>query len=163
MAAYEQGYAEGGHQGRELGRRDLREMEAQLLAAVDRCLAGMDAASSAMAARVLDVSELYVTTALRHIPDARTAGMLVRLGEVLQSFEPGALEVSAAPELVNELSEMLAPRNKHGMRVRVVADPDLLPGEFRLHSDWADADGTFQRYLDVARQALELHLSGGER
>ncbi|MGZ4804934.1 MAG: FliH/SctL family protein, partial [Ilumatobacteraceae bacterium] len=158
LSAYEQGFDEGGQHGRELGRRDLREMQSQLDAAVDRCLASMEAASKAMAARVIDVSELYVTTALRHIPDARTAGMLVRLGEVLQVFEPGSLEVSVAPDLVAELTEILAPRNVHGTRVKVAADANLLPGEFRLHSEWADADGTFERYLAAARNALELHL-----
>ncbi len=163
LSAYEQGFDEGGHHGRELGRRDLREMQSQLDAAVDRCLACMDAASKAMAARVLDVSELYVTTALRHIPETRTAGMLVRLGEVLQVFEPGSLEVSVAPDLVAELTEILAPRNVHGTRVRVVPDANLLPGEFRMHSEWADADGTFERYLAAAREALELHLSGDPR
>jgi flagellar biosynthesis/type III secretory pathway protein FliH len=163
LAAYEQGFDEGGQHGRQLGRRDLREMQAQLDHAVDRCLDGIDAASKAMAARVVDVSELYVTTALRHVPEARTAGMLVRLGEVLQVFDPGSIEVSVAADLVAELSEILAPRNVHGTRVKVVADPTLLPGEFRLHSEWADADGTFERYLAAARDALELHLSGDPR
>ncbi len=163
LAAYEQGYDEGGQRGRELGRRDLREMQTQLDTAVDRCLASIDSASHALAARVVDVSELYVTTALRHVPEARTAGMLVRLGEVLQAFEPGALEVSVAPDLVAELSDILAPRNVHGERVTVVGDASLLPGEFRMHSEWADADGTFERYLAAARDALELHLSGDPR
>jgi len=163
LAAYEQGFDEGAKHGRELGRRDLREMQAQLDAAVDRCVADVEAASAAMAARVLDVCELYVTTALRHVPDARTAGMLVRLGEVLQAFDPGALEVSVASDLVGELSAILAPRNTHGTSVKVVADPTLLPGEFRLQSEWADADGTFERYLAAARDALELHLSGERR
>jgi hypothetical protein len=73
------------------------------------------------------------------------------------------LEVSVAPDLVAELTEILAPRNAHGTRVKVVPDANLLPGEFRMHSEWADADGTFERYLAAARDALELHLSGDPR
>jgi flagellar biosynthesis/type III secretory pathway protein FliH len=159
LAAYEQGYEEGARH----GRRDQSVMRAELDAAVVRCLASVEAASKVLTARVLDVSELYVTTALRHVPDSRTAGMLVRLGEVLQVFEPGPLEISVATDLVTELAEILATRNVHGARVKVVADSTLLPGEFRVHSEWADADGTFERYLAAARDALELHLSGDPR
>ncbi|MEY2552469.1 MAG: hypothetical protein QOC57_329 [Ilumatobacteraceae bacterium] len=159
LAAYEHGYEEGARH----GRRDQSVMQAELEAAVDRCLASVAAASKAMTARVLEVSELYVTTALRHLPESRTAGMLVRLGEVLQVFEPGALEVSVASDLVSELAGIMANRNAHGARVKVVGDATLLPGEFRVHSEWADADGTFERYLAAAREALELHLSGDPR
>jgi flagellar assembly protein FliH len=163
VAAYEQGFEEGGVNGREQGRRELRELDAQLLDAVDRCIASVDAATEAMAGRVLDVSELFVTTALRHTPEAGTYGLLVRLGEVLRTFEPGPVELSVANDLVDDLQQIIAARSGHVDRVTVVGDHSLAPGEFRLHSEWADADGTFDRYLEAARDALELNVAGDQR
>lgn len=163
VSAYEQGFEEGGVTGREEGRRDLRELDTQLLEAVDRCIASVDAATEAMAKRVLDISELFVTTALRHAPDAGTRGMLVRLGEVLRTFESGPIELSVANDLVGDLQRIIADRTGHVDRVTVVGDHSLVPGEFRLHSEWADADGTFDRYLRAARDAMELNATGDER
>ena len=34
-----------------------------------------------------------------------------------------------------------------------------IDNEFRLSSEWADAEGTFERYMEAAREALEMHLA----
>ncbi|MBI4885057.1 MAG: hypothetical protein HY826_13485 [Actinobacteria bacterium] len=156
LAAYEQGYHEGTHSRLENSRRELGNMETKLIDAVDRCLAAVNAATETMCGRLLDVAELFVTTALRHAPEAGTAGMLVRVGEVLRAFEPGAMELSVAFDLVDDVAAIMASRGDCGGRVVVSGASDLVPGEFRLHSEWADADGTFDRYLEAARTAFEL-------
>jgi hypothetical protein len=36
----------------------------------------------------------------------------------------------------------------------------LSPGEFLIHSAWADAVGTFDRYYAAARDAMERAVAG---
>ncbi|MCE9620944.1 MAG: hypothetical protein K8R99_01215 [Actinomycetia bacterium] len=163
LSAYEQGYSEGAGTMLEKGRRDLHRFETEIIDATQRCLHAVETARQLMARRTLDIAELFVTTALRDIPEAGTAGMLVRLGEVLRAFEPGPIELSVATDLVGELEAIMATRNDYADRVKVVDDPTLKPGEFRLHSEWADADGTFERYISAARAALEAHPADESR
>ncbi len=151
LSAYEAGYARGSSE----GRTDVSAMEVQLLGAIERCVDEVHHASERMAARVLEISELFVTTVLRHVPEARTHGLLVRLGEVLRTFELEPLEVSVVPESVADVVEVLGQQPRLANGVTVVGDPTLHPGEFRIHSEWADADGTFDRYLALARDAME--------
>jgi len=156
LSAYEQGYAEGVQAGRDAGRLDLLIVGGQ----VDRCVDVINASSRAMNARVIEVAELFVTTALRHIPEARTAGLLVRLGEVLATFDPGPMTLALHPDDVEQATDAVQTRSTYARFVTVVSDNSLQPGEFRLSSEWADAEATFDRYLSAAREALELHLSG---
>lgn len=158
LSAYEAGHARGVAE----GRSDVRAMEQQLRHAVERCIDAVDAASEQLATQVLDIAELFVTSVLRHVPEARTAGMLVRLGEVLRTFDTDPLEVFVAPDDVPDVAEVIAGQPKLAPRVSVVGDPMLLRGEFRLHSAWADAQGTFDRYFAAARDAVErLVVAGG--
>ncbi|MCU1393262.1 MAG: hypothetical protein JWM34_1690 [Ilumatobacteraceae bacterium] len=159
LAAYELGFAKGESTGRDGGRLDQLFVDGR----VDQCLAAIDAAADEMTRRVLEVSELFVATVLRHLPEARTAGLLLRLGEVLTAFDPGSLVLSVNPDDLDAASESMARRPPNGHTVSIVGDRHLATGEFRLTSDWASADGTFDRYLDAAREALELHLSADPR
>lgn len=156
LAAYEQGYMEG----IEAGRRDLGTLERQLQEAVTRCIADQHASRDQITKRVTEVAELLLTTALRHRPDARMCGLLTRVGEVLRSFEAGPLELTVAPDAVGVVARAVESRNG-GPEVTVTGDRTLGAGDFRLHSAWADADGTFQRYLAAARDAVEVELAGG--
>lgn len=151
LSAYEAGYARGSTE----GRTDVSAMEAQLLGAIERCVDEVHHASAQMTARVLEIAELFVTTVLRHVPEARTQGLLVRLGEVLRTFELEPLEVSVVPDSVADVVDVLNQQPRLAGGVTVVGDPTLHPGEFRIHSEWADADGTFDRYLVLAREAME--------
>lgn len=159
LAAFEMGY----QQGVTAGRLDVGAVESTLADACQCCVDAVDRATATMVARTLEVAELFVTTVLRHVPEARTAGMLVRLGEVLAAFETDPLEVSVAPSDVTEVAAVMAARPQLAARVNVVGDPQLAEGEFRIHSEWADADGTFDRYLAAARDALERMLPGEHR
>lgn len=159
LLAFEQGYARGEQDGRATGRRELLVVDGQ----IDRCIAAIDAASTDLTRRVLQVAELFVTTVLRHLPEARTAGLLIRLGEVLATFDPGRIVLAVHPDDVAAAADALAARPATGQDVTVSGDPSLARGEFRLDSDWAQADGTFDRYLAAAREALELHLSADPR
>ena len=159
LAAFEQGFARGECSGRDAGRRDLLFVDGH----VDRCVAAVDDASDALTRRVLEVAELFVTTALRHFPEARTAGLLIRLGEVLAAFDPGAIVVSVHPDDAAAAIDAVAGRTPNGQVITVISDSGLASGEFRLHSEWAQAEGTFDRYLAAAREALELHLSADPR
>lgn len=151
LSAYEAGFARGIAE----GRTDISAMQVQLLGAIERCVDEMHLASERMTSRVLEISELFVTTVLRHLPEARTHGLLVRLGEVLRTFELEPLEVSVVPDSVADVVEALSLQPRLAGNVSVVGDPTLHPGEFHIHSEWADADGTFDRYLALARDALE--------
>ncbi|MCU1365068.1 MAG: hypothetical protein JWL72_1221 [Ilumatobacteraceae bacterium] len=159
LAAYELGYARGSTAGRDSGRLDLLIIEGH----VDRCMAAVAEAADAMSRRVLEVAELFVTTTLRHVPEARTAGLLVRLGEVLASFDPGTITLTVHPDDAEIAADCIARRPPNGQNITVLSDRRLSPGEFRLNSDWAQAEGTFDRYIAAAREALELHLSADPR
>lgn len=159
LAAFEQGFARGERSGRDSGRQDLLFVDGH----IDRCLAAVDEASDALSRRVLQVAELFVTTALRHLPEARTAGLLIRLGEVLSAFDPGAIVVAVHPEDAAAAADAIANRPPSGQTITVVSDHTLSSGEFRLGSEWAQADGTFDRYIAAAREALELHLAADPR
>jgi flagellar biosynthesis/type III secretory pathway protein FliH len=156
LAAYEFGYRQGNIE----GRLDVTGLEAQLGEATDRCLAAIDAASEKMTVRVLEVAELFVTTALRHLPEARTAGLLVRLGEALRAFDADPLEVSVAPSDVADVVDAISARSSDASRISVIGEPSLRPGEFLIHSAWADAVGTFDRYFAAARDAMERAVAG---
>ena len=159
LAAYELGFVRGEQSGRDSGRLDLLFVDDH----VDRCLAAIDEASDALNRSALQVAELFVTTVLRHLPEARTAGLLVRLGEVLSAFDPGSILLSVHPDDVEAATDAVAGRPQNGQNITVTADRSLASGEFRLSSDWAQAEGTFDRYLAAAREALELHLSADPR
>jgi flagellar biosynthesis/type III secretory pathway protein FliH len=156
LAAYEQSFQEASGSSVDRGRRDLRQMEAELADATARCLAAVEAARKLMVRRSLEIAQLFVTTTLRHLPEAGVTGMLVRLGEVLRTFEPGPLELAVSPALVGDVEAIIAARNEYGEHTVVVGDESLAPGEFRLRSEWADAEGTFERYMQAARNALEM-------
>lgn len=156
LAAYEHGYQRGAAD----GRLDVSALEAQLMHATERCLHAIDEATRQMAARVLEVAELFVTTTLRHLPEARTAGLMVRLGEALRQFESDPLEVAVSPGDVADVVDAVSSRGSFATRVNVVGDPGLQPGEFHIHSEWADAEGTFDRYVAAARDALERAVAG---
>jgi flagellar biosynthesis/type III secretory pathway protein FliH len=155
LAAYEQGYELGDRTGREAGRRDLMVIDGH----IDRCLTAVAEASRAMTQRVIEVAELLITTTLRHIPEARTAGLLVRIGEVLATFDPGPICLSVHPNDFATASDAIANRPPNGQTLTLANDHTLAPGEFRLSSEWADAEGTFERYIEAAREALEMHLA----
>lgn len=159
LAAYELGFARGSETGRDSGRLDLLIVGGH----IDRCIDAVDEASEALSRRVLEVAELFVTTVLRHIPEARTAGLLIRLAEVLTTFDPGNICLSVHPDDAETAAECLLRRPPNGQHVSVLTDRNLAPGEFRLNSDWAQAEGTFDRYMAAAREALELHLSADPR
>ena len=158
VAAFEQGFAQGAEAGRSAGRRDLMLGESNLRSALDECMGAIESSLHQFNQRVIEVAELFVTTALRHIPEARTTGLLVRMGEVLATFDPGTVVVSVEPDAVTEVSEAFARRPPRSHSITVTADRTLATGEFRLQSEWADAEGTFQRYIEAAREAVELHL-----
>ena len=65
------------------------------------------------------------------------------------------VEVSVVPDAVADVVDVLDQQPRLAGVVTVVGDPTLHPGEFRIHREWADADGTFDRYLTLARDAME--------
>jgi flagellar biosynthesis/type III secretory pathway protein FliH len=155
LAAYEQGYELGDRTGRHAGRRDLLVIDGH----IDRCLTAIAEASRAMTQRVIEVAELFITTTLRHHPDARTTGLMVRVGEVLATFDPGAICLFVHPDDLAAATDAVAERSPNGQTLTVSSDSTLHPGEFRLSSEWADAEGTFDRYMEAAREAIEMHLA----
>jgi len=159
LAAYELGFARGEEAGRDSGRLDLLFVDDR----IENCLTAIETASDALNRRVLEIAELFVTTTLRHLPEARTAGLLVRLGEVLNSFDPGPIQLTVHPEDIGAATDAVARRQPNGQNITVSGDRTLARGEFRLTSDWAQADGTFDRYFAAAREALELHVSADPR
>jgi flagellar biosynthesis/type III secretory pathway protein FliH len=156
LAAYEYGY----RQGNVDGRVDVRGMEQQLGDATARCLIAIEQSTQQMTSRLLEIAELFVTTTLRHVPEARTAGLLVRLGEALRAFDADPLELSVSPTDVADVVDAIALRANDATRVTVMGDPTLAPGEFHIHSSWADAAGTFDRYFAAARDAMERSVAG---
>lgn len=163
LAAYEQSFRDDGGSKLDRGRRDLHHIEGQLVAATGSCLAAIDAARTSMVRRSLEIAEEFVTTTLRHKPEVGVAGMLVRLGEVLNALEPDPLELAVTPGLVDDVEGIIATRSDHAGRITVIGDPSMAPGEFRLRSEWADAEGTFQKYMSCARAALETMVAEDRR
>jgi hypothetical protein len=195
LAAYEQGHAEGSAAGREQGRRDHLIVGGE----IDRCIAAVQASLAATNERLAQIAELFVTTTLRHCPDIRTAGLLVRLREVLDALDPGVITIHVHPDAVEATLATCDRRADHGgpagslggslggehaggpggslgggpagslgggpggslgggHRIVVTSDRRLATGEFRVTSEWADAEGTFERYIAAARAAIDLHL-----
>jgi hypothetical protein len=81
------------------------------------------------------------------------------MGEALSTFDPGSVTVSVEPNSVAGVADAFVRRPPRGYAVMVVSDANLAPGEFLIHSDWADAEGTLARYVDAAREALALNLA----
>jgi flagellar biosynthesis/type III secretory pathway protein FliH len=158
VAAHDQGYAQGLIEGRQQGRRDLAHLVGELREAVDTCAADIHRARLALLGRVMDVAELLVTTVLRHQPDTATAGLLVRVREALDSVDPGAVQLAVHPELVASVVEVVQ-TGALPVAVVVSGDMSLEHGEFRLRTEWASADATWEHYLDAAREAVAMHIA----
>jgi flagellar biosynthesis/type III secretory pathway protein FliH len=123
---------------------------------VTTCSAGVDDARRALLTRVMDVAELMVTTVLRHQPDTATAGLLVRVREALDGLDPGPVELAVHPDLEASVLELL---HREPLPATVTADAGLALGEFRIATEWASADATWQHYLDAAREAVTMHVA----
>lgn len=156
VAAHDQGYAQGLIDGRVQGRHDLAHLGDELRLAVTACLAAVDDARRVLLARVMDVAELMITTVLRHQPDTATLGLLVRVREALDGLDPGRIELTVHPDLVSSVEALLT---ADAMAVDVGADASLALGEFRIATEWASADATWQHYLDAAHEALAMHVA----
>jgi flagellar biosynthesis/type III secretory pathway protein FliH len=156
VAAHDQGYARGLVEGRAHGRHDLAHLHDELRQAVTSCLAAVEDARLALLGRVMDVAELMVVTVLRHQPDTTTAGLLVRVREALDGLDPGQVELTVHPDLVASVRELLADQT---VALDVGADASLARGEFRIATEWASADATWQHYIDAAREAVAMHVA----
>jgi hypothetical protein len=86
--------------------------------------------------------------------------LLVRLGEALRAFDADPLEISVAPSDVADVVDAISARSTDASRITVIGEASLSPGEFLIHSAWADAVGTFDRYFAAARDALERAVAG---
>lgn len=165
QAAYEQGRADGydhgvsvgDREGFTRGRSELDAVADRVVHAAARCHDEVRRLHTHLVERVIDLSDLYVRTVVRERPDASARGMLARIEEALGQLEPGQLELAVEPGVVDELSELFA-KADHQMAVAVVPDEALAPGEYRLRTEWAEADGTWERYVEAAREAMTMYL-----
>lgn len=158
IAAHDQGYAQGLVDGRAAGRTDMAHLSDELAAALADCLAAVAAARRDLLGRVMDVAELLVETVLRHQPDTATAGLLVRVREALDGIDPGPLTLLVHPSLVASV-ESIVTGGAFNVPVDVGGDRSLQLGEFRLHAEWANADATWEHYLEAAREAVAMHVA----
>ena len=156
VAAHDQGYAQGLIDGRAQGRHDMAHLGDELRLAVTTCLATVDDARRMLLTRVMDIAELMITTVLRHQPDTTTAGLLVRVREALDGLDPGRVELTVHPDLAPAVERLLA---AEAIAVEVGTDPSLALGEFRIATEWASADATWQHYLHAAREAVAMHVA----
>jgi flagellar biosynthesis/type III secretory pathway protein FliH len=157
-AAYEQGRREGFDEGRALGRQELALLAEPLSTAIDLCCERIVAAHRDLARRTAELADLYATTVLRHATGEFVRGHLLRLEETLAALDEGSVEVRVPPALVDQTEQAMAHRSSK-MAVLVVGDPALGDGEFRVRAEWADAEGTFERFVEAAREALALYMA----
>jgi flagellar biosynthesis/type III secretory pathway protein FliH len=128
----------------------------ELRLAVTTCLAAIDDARRALLTRVMDVAELMITTVLRHQPDTTTAGLLVRIREALDGLDPGRIELTVHPAVSSSVEGLLA---ADALAVDIATDAALELGEFRIATEWAAADATWQHYVEAAREAVAMHVA----
>ncbi len=157
---YDEGFGAGKEEGYRLGRDELRAIESSLRTATLSCIEQVRAAHSSLIDRVVELSELYVMTVVRDLPDAAAAGLLARMSEAMRALEPAALELAVPAGDVDDVVRLLAD-HPDGELLTVVAAAGLRPGEFRLRGEYADVDGCWERYLDAAREAISLYLIDG--
>ncbi len=162
QAAYEQGLSEGfakGHiEGRVAGRSELTLVADRVVHAATACFDDIRVLHSDLVERVVELAELYVQTVVRHMPDDTVAGLLQRIEEALAAVEPGMLELQVEAEHVEAMAALFAV-HESGSVITVVAGRNLAPGEYRVRSEWAEVDGTWDRYLEAAREAIGMHLA----
>lgn len=166
QAAYEQGRADGyahGHtvgydEGYATGRHDLAAVADRVVGAATRCFEELRVLHADLVTRVVELAELYVRAVVRHTPDAAAAGMLRRIEEALVALEPGRLELHVEAEVVEELARLFVGHDS-GSVIDVVAGSGLAPGEYRVRSDWAEVEGTWDRYLEAAQEAVSLYVA----
>ena len=156
LAAHDQGYAQGLIDGRVQGRHDLAHLGDEIRLAITTCLAAVEDARRTLLGRVMDIAELMVVTVLRHQPDTTTAGLLVLVREAMDGLDPGRVALTVHPDLVTSVRELLA---GEPLAVEVGADQSLARGEFRIATEWAAADATWQHYVDAAREAVAMHVA----
>ena len=156
VAAHDQGYAQGLIDGRAKGRHDLDHLHDELRDAVRACLAAVDDARRALLGRVMDIAELMVVTVLRHQPDTTTAGLLGRVREALDGLDPGKATLIVHPDLAPSVRKLLS---GDADALEVAADAALERGEFRITTEWASADATWQHYVEAAREAIAMHVA----
>ena len=158
QAAYERGVADGRAEGHRLGRLDAEPVLVAIAQAVTTCAAEVASAKADLDRRILQVAEMYVSTVLRHVPDARTAGLLVRIAETIDALDAGAVVVCVCPDAVARTNDALG-RLSGQPHIQVVSDAGLALGEFRIRTEWAEAEGTWDRYLAAAQAAMELYVA----
>jgi flagellar biosynthesis/type III secretory pathway protein FliH len=144
--------------GRDEGRKDLGLLAAPLSQAIDAACEQINMCHAHLSKRVAELAELFTETVLRHRPSEFTRGYLARLEETLSRIDAGSVVVYVAPSLLAQASDALTARSST-MVVQVEADDRLSEGEFRVQADWADAEGTFVRFFDAARDALALYMA----
>jgi len=164
QAAYEQGRADGythGHsigysEGFDTGRHDLSAVADRMVHAATRCFDEVRVLHADLVTRVIELADLYVRTVVRGVPDASASGMLARIEEALASLEPGALELTVRADVVAELTALFA-EHERALQINVVAG-ELEMGEYRIRSEWAEVDGTWDRYVHAANEAMTMYL-----
>jgi flagellar biosynthesis/type III secretory pathway protein FliH len=165
QAAYEQGRVDGyshglalgDREGYERGRRDLDAVADRTVQAAHRCFDEVRRLHTQLVARTIELADLYVRTVIRTAPDASAHGMLARIEEALTQLEPGELELAVEPSVLEELTALFAAAD-HAMPIRVTAGDGLTAGEYRIRTDWAEADGTWDRYIEAAREAMTMYV-----
>lgn len=166
QAAYEQGRADGfaqGHaagydEGFAIGRHDLTAIAERVVHAAASCFEEVRVLHADLVERVIELAELYVRTVVRHVPDQSAQGVLRRIEEALAALEPGVLELQVEASLVAEMTTLFT-AHESGSVVSVVAGAGLAPGEYRVRSEWAEVEGTWERYVDAAREAVGMFLA----
>jgi flagellar biosynthesis/type III secretory pathway protein FliH len=153
LAGREEGFAEG----HATGRQELAAIADRVVEAVARCGEQVARAHADLVERVVEVAQLYVQAVVRHVPDASALGMLARIEEALVHLEPAPFELLVPADVVDDLSALFAARDDRAA-VTVVAGTALAPGEFTVRSAWSQADGTWENYLEAARNAIETYL-----
>jgi flagellar biosynthesis/type III secretory pathway protein FliH len=165
QAAYEQGRADGYTHGYEVGRRDgfdtgrheLDRVADQIMHAATRCFDEVRLLHAELVGRLIEFCDLYVRTVVRGAPDASAVGLLARVESAIEALEPGRLELSVEPDVVEELTAMFEAAD-HQMEIMVVASDSVGPGEYKLRTEWAEADGSWDRYIEAAREAMTMYL-----
>lgn len=158
QAAYDRGFADGRASGHESGRLDAEPVTRAITHAITTCAAEVTRAKNEIDTHILQIAEMYVTTVLRHVPDARTNGLLIRIAEAIDAVDTGPIVVSVRSDMVERISAMIGSATGQ-TNVVVAADDSLSFGEFRLRTEWAEAEGTWDRYLDAARTAIEMYIA----
>lgn len=158
---YAEGYAAGRAAGFTAGRDELTAIAASLREATATCIGEVRAAHRELVERIVELAELYAVTVARRLPDPSARGLLDRVAEALGVVEPAALELAVPPTDVDEVSRLLA-TGEDGPAIRVVGGHHLRPGEYRLRGEYAEVDGTWERYLDAAQEAISSYLADRE-